>query len=150
VSDLDRPTYQEACALLESQQSALLRYGQIVAAQSDAAAAGDIDRVAGLAVQVDGVIAELAASGRRVAPVQRRLQSTEVAGPHAEAVRTRMRVVADLAAATESAAHTLVTALTRRRDGVKQQLEMLDASAAAASRYTASTPGPRSAFVRVI
>lgn len=148
MNDLEERTYQEACAVLGFQQSTLQRYGQIVVAQGHAVACEDLDRVSELAESVDVLIAEMAASGRRVEPLQRRLRSRALSGPRADALRRLMTDVADSAAATEAAVRRLVTELARRRNDLGRRLAALDAAAAAGTSYTTTAP-PRLGLDRV-
>ena len=143
MRDLEERAYLEACAALAAQQSALRRYADIVAEQSQAVAASDMDRVAELAGRVDLLIAELAEGGRRLEPMQQRLRMRARAGPRAEALRRLMASVADAAAATESAVRRLVQELVWHRDAVGRELAALDAAAAADAHYAvaaAATP----------
>lgn len=143
MRDLEERAYLEACAAFVSQQSALRRYSEIVAAQNEAVAADDMDRVAELAERVDLLIAELAESGRRLEPMQQRLRSTGLAGPRTTAVRRLAGAVAAAAAGTEAAVRRLTQELTRHRDAVGRELAALDASAAAGARYAVASAAPR-------
>jgi len=148
--DLDERAYREGCAILDIQTSALRRYGEIVAAQGAALGADDMDRVADLAEHVDRLIAELSASGRRMAPLHDRLREGRLAGPRAEALRARTDAIGDLAGAAERAVRGLVSELVRRRNDVRRQLATLDAAAVAGTSYAVAAASPRGAFDRLI
>ena len=149
MSDLEERAYQQATAVLGVQRSALKRYGEIVSAQGRAATANDIDQVAELAENVDLLIAEMAAAGRSVEPLQRRLRAGTFAGPRTDALRQLMTSVADLAEITQSSVRGLVRELAVRRNDVGRQLAALDAAAVAGSRYAAAAPPAPFVFDRL-
>jgi len=139
MKDFTVEEFAEAFAALGVQGAALGRYGSLVSEQSAAVEIDDIDRVDALALELDGVIADLDDGGRRLGRFQQMLVRCEVSGPRAAALRREMLQLADGASAIERTARSLARQLVARRNAVGAELAQFDQRQRAAARYDVPT-----------